>query len=347
MICLEPTDNTLQLGCLGNLNARVVFEGRSAHSARPWLGVNAIKLAFEGLQDVLELEPRDVQSTALLFREVLSVTQIHGGIATNVIPARVEATLNFRYAPDRTPTEAEARAARARRGDRRDHARTRRQRMSLSAPRWSTAARRRRSSRCSRSRPGRTSPTSPHAGSTRSTSARALPATPTRSTSWSRSWSSSGRLDACSGSSRRSGDAGAPLARARRARAVSVRAARRLAGRGTGARNRADRLRRRRSARADAGVHPRGAAARLRRGLVVPPRRRACRSCGTRSPAGSSAASASRSIPRRRSSRRSARRRRSSRSRRCARRREAARRRPGAGVSGLRARRALRGRAAS
>ncbi len=109
MICLEPTDNTLQLGCLGNLNARVVFEGRSAHSARPWLGVNAIAVAFEGLRDVLALEPRDVEIEGLLFREVLSVTQIHGGIATNVIPARVEATLNFRYAPDRTPASAEER----------------------------------------------------------------------------------------------------------------------------------------------------------------------------------------------------------------------------------------------
>jgi succinyl-diaminopimelate desuccinylase len=109
VICLEPTDNTLQLGCLGNLNARVVFEGVSAHSARPWQGVNAVKVAMEGLREILELEPRDAIVDGLLFREVLSVTQIHGGVATNVIPARVECTLNFRYAPDRTPADAEAR----------------------------------------------------------------------------------------------------------------------------------------------------------------------------------------------------------------------------------------------
>jgi succinyl-diaminopimelate desuccinylase len=109
VVCLEPTDNTLQLGCLGNLVARVVFEGRAAHSARPWLGVNAVKLALEGLRGVLELEPHDVDVDGLVFREVLSVTQIHGGIATNVIPARCEATLNFRYAPGRTMEDADAR----------------------------------------------------------------------------------------------------------------------------------------------------------------------------------------------------------------------------------------------
>jgi len=106
VICLEPTDNTLQLGCLGNLNARIVFEGKSAHSARPWLGVNAIKLALEGLSPVLESEPRDVDIDGLVFREVMSVTQLHAGIASNVIPARAEATINYRYAPDRTPESA-------------------------------------------------------------------------------------------------------------------------------------------------------------------------------------------------------------------------------------------------
>jgi succinyl-diaminopimelate desuccinylase len=106
VICLEPTDNTLQLGCLGNLNARAVFEGKSAHSARPWLGVNAIKLAFDGLRQVFEVEPRDVDIDGLVFREVISVTQLNAGIASNVIPARAEAILNFRYAPDRTPESA-------------------------------------------------------------------------------------------------------------------------------------------------------------------------------------------------------------------------------------------------
>ena len=109
VICLEPTDNTLQLGCLGNLNVRAVFDGRSAHSARPWLGVNAIRLAFDGLQQVLGAEPRDVEIDGLVFREVISVTQLNAGIATNVIPARAEAILNFRYAPDRSPESAVAR----------------------------------------------------------------------------------------------------------------------------------------------------------------------------------------------------------------------------------------------
>jgi succinyl-diaminopimelate desuccinylase len=109
VVMLEPTDNTIQAGCLGNLNAQLVFHGKSAHSARPWLGDNAIMHAVKGLAPLARLEPHDVEIEGLLFREVLSVTQIEGGIATNVIPALATATLNFRYAPDRTPEEAEAR----------------------------------------------------------------------------------------------------------------------------------------------------------------------------------------------------------------------------------------------
>jgi succinyl-diaminopimelate desuccinylase len=112
VICLEPTDNTLQLGCLGNITARVVFTGRAAHSARPWLGVNAIAVALERLRGVFELEPNDVAVEGLVFREVVSVTQIDDcGNAANVIPGRVEATLNYRFAPTRSQADAEARLA--------------------------------------------------------------------------------------------------------------------------------------------------------------------------------------------------------------------------------------------
>ena len=109
VVVLEPTDNTIQAGCLGNLNARLRFHGKSAHSARPWLGDNAIMRAVEGLAPLAALEPHDVEIQGLVFREVLSVTKIAGGIATNVIPALAEATLNFRYAPDRTREGAEDR----------------------------------------------------------------------------------------------------------------------------------------------------------------------------------------------------------------------------------------------
>ena len=107
-ILLEPTDNTIQAGCLGNLNARITFHGVSGHSARPWLAENAIEKALDGLRPYVEIEPRPVEIGGLTFTEVASVTRIEGGIATNVIPDRVEANVNFRYAPDRSPASADA-----------------------------------------------------------------------------------------------------------------------------------------------------------------------------------------------------------------------------------------------
>jgi succinyl-diaminopimelate desuccinylase len=108
VVVLEPTANAIQAGCLGHIAATLVFEGRSGHSARPWLADNAIERAVRGLSPLVGRPPRDVELSGLVFREVLSVTQLHAGIAGNVIPARAEATLSFRYAPDRTPEEAEA-----------------------------------------------------------------------------------------------------------------------------------------------------------------------------------------------------------------------------------------------
>src|SRR6266566_73125 len=77
--------------------------------AAPAIDEAALVVCLEPTDNTLELEPHAVDVDVLVFREVLSVTQIHGGIASNVIPARCEALLNFRYAPGRTMDDAEAR----------------------------------------------------------------------------------------------------------------------------------------------------------------------------------------------------------------------------------------------
>ncbi len=107
-ILLEPTDLTVQAGCLGNMNATVAFHGVSGHSARPWLADNAIDRALEGLAKFVTLPRREAVVGGLPFYEVVSVTRIEGGIADNVIPDSAVATVNFRYPPDRTPESAEA-----------------------------------------------------------------------------------------------------------------------------------------------------------------------------------------------------------------------------------------------
>jgi succinyl-diaminopimelate desuccinylase len=108
-VVLEPTDCILHAGCLGNLQARVEFRGESAHSARPWTGVNAIHELVRGLAGVVELAPRAVELDGLVYREVTSAVRVEGGIAANVVPATAAAELNFRYAPGRSRDEAEAR----------------------------------------------------------------------------------------------------------------------------------------------------------------------------------------------------------------------------------------------
>ena len=108
-VMMEPTGNALHAGCLGNVQAELEFQGVAVHSARPWLGVNAIHEAVRGLAAVVESQPQDVDLGGLRFREVLSVTQIEGGIANNVVPDRAVCGLNFRYGGHRSPAGAEAR----------------------------------------------------------------------------------------------------------------------------------------------------------------------------------------------------------------------------------------------
>ena len=91
-IVMEPTANALEVGCNGNLQRACPVRGRAAHSARPWLGDNAIHAAIEALAPIADLPMRDVEIDGLVFREVVSVTTIAGGIAGNVVPDLVEAT---------------------------------------------------------------------------------------------------------------------------------------------------------------------------------------------------------------------------------------------------------------
>ena len=106
-ILLEPTDGRVEAGCLGNLLAQLAFHGTSGHSARPWLAENAIARAVEGLAPLTAHPLREAFVGGLAFVESLSVTRLAAGIADNVIPDRATATLSFRYAPDRTPADAE------------------------------------------------------------------------------------------------------------------------------------------------------------------------------------------------------------------------------------------------
>jgi succinyl-diaminopimelate desuccinylase len=107
-VVLEPTDGILHAGCLGNIQAEIVFQGESAHSARPWTGRNAIHALVAGLEPLSRLEPLDVELDGLVYREVLSAVRVEGGIAVNVVPARASVELNFRFAPGRSREEAEA-----------------------------------------------------------------------------------------------------------------------------------------------------------------------------------------------------------------------------------------------
>jgi succinyl-diaminopimelate desuccinylase len=106
-VVLEPTDLTVQAGCLGNVVARLVFHGTSGHAARPWLADSALEKAARGLAPLFEREPRKAVVGGLEFLEVVSVTRLDAGIADNVVPGEATATLSFRYPPDREPAEAE------------------------------------------------------------------------------------------------------------------------------------------------------------------------------------------------------------------------------------------------
>lgn len=105
-VLMEPTSAIVEGGCQGTLRFSVVTTGTAAHSARAWLGHNAIHDAAEVLSRLAEYQPREVEVDGLLFREGLNAVSISGGIAGNVIPDRCEVMVNFRFAPDRDEAAA-------------------------------------------------------------------------------------------------------------------------------------------------------------------------------------------------------------------------------------------------
>jgi succinyl-diaminopimelate desuccinylase len=107
-IVLEPTANAIQAGCLGNINAAWTFAGVAGHSARPWLADNAIHRAAHGIAALDAVGYTEHDFAGLRFTEAMSVTRIAGGIADNVVPDRAVAHVNYRYAPGRSPADAEA-----------------------------------------------------------------------------------------------------------------------------------------------------------------------------------------------------------------------------------------------
>jgi succinyl-diaminopimelate desuccinylase len=105
-VLMEPTSNRVEAGCQGTLRVLVVVTGRRAHSARSWLGDNAIHGAAEVLARLAAYEPRRVVIDGCEYREGLNAVRIEGGVSGNVVPDRCTIAVNHRFAPDRTEEQA-------------------------------------------------------------------------------------------------------------------------------------------------------------------------------------------------------------------------------------------------
>lgn len=107
-VLAEPSAARIQAGCQGTLRARATFVGARAHSARAWLGRNAIHRLAPSLATLAAYEGRRVEIDGCQFREGLQAVAVDGGVAGNVVPDRATLTVNFRFAPDRSQEEAAA-----------------------------------------------------------------------------------------------------------------------------------------------------------------------------------------------------------------------------------------------
>jgi succinyl-diaminopimelate desuccinylase len=105
-VLMEPTDGAIEGGCQGTLRAVITTSGVRSHSARSWLGENAIHAAAPVLAILAAYQARVVDVDGLTYREGLNAVAITGGVAGNVIPDLCEVTVNYRFAPDQSEQEA-------------------------------------------------------------------------------------------------------------------------------------------------------------------------------------------------------------------------------------------------
>ncbi len=107
-VLCEPSNARIEGGCQGTMRVVVTLTGVAAHSARSWKGHNAIHDTGAVLQLLAAHQAQEVVVDGLTYREGLNAVKVQGGIAGNVIPDRCEIEVNYRFAPDKSPADAEA-----------------------------------------------------------------------------------------------------------------------------------------------------------------------------------------------------------------------------------------------
>ncbi|GAB2660313.1 succinyl-diaminopimelate desuccinylase [Saccharopolyspora gloriosae] len=104
----EPSNATIEAGCQGTLRVEIRTSGTRAHTARAWMGDNAIHAAEPILRRLLDYTPREPVIDGLQYHEGLQAVRIEGGVAGNVVPDSCVVAVNHRFAPDKSLAEAEA-----------------------------------------------------------------------------------------------------------------------------------------------------------------------------------------------------------------------------------------------